>query len=179
MKPVLFLILFLCSLQTIAQFNNSRFAIPYSDKCPRLLYCTDSLSSPALFKKNLTKYFSKEINWRKLEPVKGVIVVQISIDSNGVACCKGYVNYTINRNEEVADIWIDRLINAMPQWRPAICKGKPVNTMRAVALYCHVAGHADFEVNYYYGMHSKINIDNVDNGDMRILDGDEIKRPVK
>jgi hypothetical protein len=129
------------------QVNNIR--IDYKPKCGLGVFPIDEADELAKYNGNLTKYFSKRINWKKLEHVSGLIILDVTIDTLGRTCIVGYVNRTINSNYQVLNLWLEQIVNNMPGWSPARKNGMSVNTTTQLAIYSAVDGHKDLEVDYY------------------------------
>lgn len=147
MKQLLFLALsIIISYSTHAQ-NDSK--IEYMPKCGLVGYPIDDADKLAHFPGNISKYFDKHVNWKKMEQIGGLIIVDVAIDTLGRPCTVGFVNRTINTDHAVLYLFLDAIINRMPPWQPAIKNGKPVNNTTRLAIYSAVEGHKDLEVEYF------------------------------
>jgi hypothetical protein len=151
--PFILCLLFIITTCSAQQVNNNR--IDYRAKCGLGSFAIDEADELAKYNGNLTKYFSKHINWKKLEHVSGLIILDVTIDTIGRACISGYTNRTINSNYQVLNLWLEQIVNNMPGWIPAKKNGIPVNTTTQLAVYSAVDGHKDLEVDYYRSFSQK------------------------
>ena len=149
MKYLLSAIIIITAFHARAQHtvDSKEFLVPYESRCP-VLYTTDTVTTLAFFKGNLTRYFTKHINWKKLDQVEGIIIVRVLVDTNGRACCYAITNNTLSSNETILNMYIGDLITGM-KWRPAMVNKKPVNSIRGIAIYNRVENEEDFTVGYF------------------------------
>lgn len=149
MKYLLSVIFMVTWFHTNAQYtvNSNELLVPYESRCP-MLYTTDSVTTLAFFKGNLTRYFTKHINWKKLEHMEGIIIIRVLVDTNGKACCHAITNNTLSRHETIQNMYLGDLIAGM-KWRPAMVGKKPVNSIRGIAIYNRVENEEEFSVGYF------------------------------
>ncbi len=140
--------------------------------CYKNLQFRDSIHRKPTFRK-LQPYISKRINWKHLERIRGVIYLEVTVDSNGIPCCIGMTHSTINTATEIEALELPKIINNMPKWRPAIWDNQPVNSMRKIGIYCHVEGRNIFEVKYFNKYKDKKIIITTDDATKLNLDWDE------
>lgn len=134
------------SLQSLAQRKPEK--ILFESECPQYEYCKDCGDTKAVFTGKLKRYFEKELNFRDLDLIEGVIIVQVAIDSTGTACANKFYNFTTNTSEEVNRLKLAWLIQKMPKWQPAIASGQPVNSFVQLAFYGKVEDRPLFDVDY-------------------------------
>lgn len=139
---------FVLALLSLSSFAQRGGRIEYQSRCPEYNYCADCGDQKAVFLGKLKKYFEKEINFRDLDIIEGVIIVRVAVDSVGHACAARFYNRTANTPDEVERLQLDRIIERMPQWEPAVFSGVQVNTYVMLAFYSHVDKHGIFDVNY-------------------------------
>lgn len=131
--------------------RSEKFKVPYNHRCGIENACHDCTDTVARFKGNIGKYFSKNMNWRVMEQITGVILVDIAVDASGHTCCYNIYNYTVNDNSTILALGLGSLINTMPVWKPGMKNQEPVSTIRTIAIYSFVKGHPTFEVSYIRG----------------------------
>ena len=144
-----FITLILSILTCSVTYAQSDSKIDYMPKCGLVGYPTDDADKLAHFPGNINKYFDKHVNWKKIELIGGLIIIDVSVDTLGRPCTVGFTNRTINTDHEVLYLYLDDVINRMPAWKPAIKDGKPVNNTTRLAVYSAVEGHKDLEVDYF------------------------------
>lgn len=140
-----FLLLF--SVTVMAQ-RSDKYKIPNTSHCGMEVTCYDCTDTVARFNQKLKKYFSKEMNWRVLEQITGVILIDIAVDETGHVCAKDIYNYTLNDNNIIKSLNLSDLVNHMPAWKPAVKNQLSTSSIRTIALYSFVKGHATFDVDY-------------------------------
>ena len=123
-------------------------ATSYDGYCKLPNFRLDDVDTLATFKGNLTKFFSKHIDWQQLDKIAGVVYIQVLVDSTGHICCKAISHQTLNNNETVNDLQLHSIIEQMPPWQPAIENGKPINTSTLLQLRCRIKGEPMFHVTY-------------------------------
>ena len=146
MKHIILLIL---ATVAIYSANAQNGKIEYQQKCGLTGYPYDEADELAHYGGDLYKYFNKNVNWKKMELIGGLIIVDVAVDTMGNPCTVGYTNKTVNKDYDVLYLFLDNLINKMPRWQPAKKDGKPVNNTTRLAIYSAVDGHKDFEVTYF------------------------------
>lgn len=146
MKHLLTLLLLAFSLQASAQRKPAK--VQYESECPQYDYCKECGDTKAIYPGKMKRYFEKQLNFRDLDLIEGVIVVQIAIDSNGIPCVNKFYNYTTNTSEEVNRLRLPWLIGTMGKWKPAMVNGQPVNSYVKLALYSKVEDRPLFDVDY-------------------------------
>lgn len=148
MKHVLFIIALFTVCSAGAQQKLQQAKISYESICSNIVVQNTAPDSKAVFQGGLIKYFSKEISWRDFETTYGVVIADVLIDTNGVACTQNLYNYTIGPNEQVMKLYVHAIINEMPKWKPAKINGVPVASYRRLAFYSHIKGHPSFDISY-------------------------------
>ncbi|RYE26017.1 MAG: hypothetical protein EOP51_01970 [Sphingobacteriales bacterium] len=143
---ILFTLLLIGFGSTYAQ---NKGKIDYTPKCGLSGYPTDEADQMAKFGGDIGKYFDKHLNWKKMEKVGGLIIVDVAVDTLGHPCTVGYTNKTVNNDHEVYSLYLDDVVNHMPNWQPAMKNGKPVNNITRIGIYCAVVGHKELEVTYF------------------------------
>lgn len=143
------LILFLIFSTGRMVYAQDERRIPYTAKCGMTDFPVDDADELAGFNGNLTKFFSKRINWKKLETISGLVLIEVAIDSQGRSCMVGLLNRTVSRDYDVYNLWLDGIVKEMPLWKPAYKNGQAVNNTTILGIYSAVEGHKDFEVDYY------------------------------
>jgi hypothetical protein len=128
--------------------GSENLKVPYNNRCGIENTCHDCTDTVARFDGNITKYFSRNINWRILEQITGVILIDIGVDASGRCCIYNIYNHTANENNIILDLRLGSLITAMPAWKPAMKNRQPVSSIRSVAIYSFVKGRSTFDVSY-------------------------------
>jgi hypothetical protein len=146
MKRLSFVLVFV--LLAASSFAQRGGKIAYKPNCPKLQYCRDCGDQKAVFLGKLKTYFEKQINFRDLDIIEGVIVIGIKIDSVGNVCVSKFHNRTANTPEEINRLQLANIVNGMPQWEPAVVNGVPMNAYVWLAIYSHVDKHGVFDVGY-------------------------------
>lgn len=130
-------------------FGQKSGAITFYSKCPQLNYCKDCGDTKAAFPGKLKKAFEKELNFRDLERIEGVVILKVVVDSLGNACVDRLYNRSTNSSEEIRLLQLENVFaRSMPKWKPAILGGKAVNSYVLLAMYSHIDGHGLFDINY-------------------------------
>lgn len=149
MKPLKYtFVCLLFALTSFAQQRSAKNKVNFSAKCGIETDCYSCTDTIAKYKDKLKGYFSKQINWRVMEQIAGVIVVDIAVSENGAVCCRAIYNYTANDNNAILALNLPDLINHMPAWKPAIKNGAAINSIRTIAIYSFVKGRLMFDVDY-------------------------------
>jgi hypothetical protein len=143
------LILAFASLCVSAHAQTKGHQIPYTPKCTLPEYCQDCTDTrPILKGQNMHKFVSKQMNWRKLEDITGVIILDVVVDTNGKSCLAAIHNHTLNSDAAVMELGFENIFNDVSGWKPGTKAGKRVNTIMSVAVYCQVKGREAFDVGY-------------------------------
>lgn len=148
MKALIYTVALLLLSGTIKAQRSDKYKIPNTSHCGMEVTCYDCTDTVARFNQKLKKYFVKEINWRVLEQITGVILIDVAVDETGHVCAKDFYNYTLNDNNTIKALNLSDLINHMAAWKPAIKNQLSVSSVRTIALYSFVKGHATFDVGY-------------------------------
>lgn len=106
--------------------------------------CADCGSPKATYGKadSLTQYFSRHISEAQLETISGVVAIQVQVDATGKVCCYSISNRSNAVTEYITSLKIDRIINGMPKWQPAIMNKKPVSSSVPLLLYINTGEQA-------------------------------------
>jgi hypothetical protein len=123
--------------------------VEYQQKCGLTGFPYDEADELAHYGGDIYKYFNKNVNWKKMELIGGLIMIDVAVDTMGNPCTVGFTNKTVNTDHAVLYLYLDNIINKMPRWQPAKKDGKPVNNTTRIAIYSAVDGHKDFEVTYF------------------------------
>lgn len=142
------LICLLCVCNTFAQLRSEKNKVNFSARCGIETDCYSCTDTTARYKGNIKNYLNKQMNWRLLEQMAGVIVVDIAISENGTACCHAVYNYTASDNNAILALNLPDIIKNMPAWKPAIKNQVAINSIRTVAMYFFAKGHPIFDVEY-------------------------------
>ncbi|PJJ61020.1 hypothetical protein [Hymenobacter chitinivorans] len=79
----------------------------------------------AQFGQDLTAYFTNRIPTRLYRNFKGLVLVEVHVDSLGQPCALRLADHTFGSDPALLNL--PALIGAMPRWSPARLSGKPVN----------------------------------------------------
>ncbi|MBZ4033167.1 hypothetical protein K6T82_00190 [Flavobacterium sp. 17A] len=95
------------------------------ENCHLSNFCLDCGDTKANPPKTFLDELKNNLDKKKLSEIKGIIEVQILIDENGKSCLLSSVNKT---NVSSKKINLQKAINNMSFWEPAISKNKPQNS---------------------------------------------------
>jgi hypothetical protein len=112
MKTSVTIILLLLALQVNAQYYR------YSDNT---CLCENAVSNPYFNKEAIEDYFNSKLPPFAVDSLNGSLFLLIYIEKDGKSCCRSIRNTT---NTDIRGLKIFELIQQMPNWQPAIYKGK-------------------------------------------------------
>ncbi len=138
MKTTLLLCFFMaCFMASYAQQGPS---VKVAGNCAVANTCADCGSPKAVFGKgdSLTAYFRRHIDSNSLETIEGIVSMKIYVDANGKVCCYAINNRSNASTEYITSLKLDKIINNMPLWKPAMVNKKPVNVALALRLYINM-----------------------------------------
>ena len=120
----------------------------YAGNCLPEGYCKDCGETKAVYEGKLIKYFEKQLDWAIMSKMSGVVVVKILVASNGIPCAYAFYNHSTVDEQTIRDLHLDKIVNRMGKWTPAMQDGQPVNSSVLLAIYSKVKYHKMFEVDY-------------------------------
>ena len=81
---------------------------------------------------NVYDYLNQQFSEAKLfENVSGKVLIGILVFDNGKTCCKSFGNMT---GKEINSKKVKEIIDEMPDWKPAVQNGEPVNFLYNLML---------------------------------------------
>ena len=100
-------------------------------KCGHVSFCFDCGDVKARYGNslNIQSYLAKHLNPESFQSLKGQLFVEVIIFINGKACCRSITNITNGSNREIEKLKIDKVIDDMPLWTPAVDKGENQNSV--------------------------------------------------
>jgi hypothetical protein len=116
--------------------------------CPLRAYCMDCGTTPAdLLQVPVDAYFHQQLTPAQITPLTGTVMVQIMVDTTGVACCLSVQNLTARPNASIEALHLDRLVAAMPRWQPARTGSRAQTASTTVRL--QFEGAAGFSARHF------------------------------
>lgn len=122
MKKIL-LIALMFFLQ-VSAYSQNLYPEKYQN-CHLATFCLDCGDVLAMPPKTFVEELNNSLDKKKLAEIKGVIEAQILIDENGKPCLISVMNKT---NVASKKLNLEKAINTVSFWQPAISKNKPKNS---------------------------------------------------
>lgn len=133
----------------IRKDNVKDVEVPYESACHLTAFCIDCGVPAATPSVDLTAYFYERIDRSMLSAIRGLLTIQVLVDTTGKSCTKGFNNNTLGTPADILAMKLDTIVNSMPAWQPAMDQGKPENATVFIDIYSFVVGRKEFEVEMF------------------------------
>lgn len=126
--------------------------IAYDDnQCKKTSFCLDCGTPRAKMKGDIlvNDYFLAKLDKNAIEELYASILIQLLVDKNGKVCTREITfRSPVNTEEQIKALHLEKIVNEMPDWSPAVEDGKPECSIVLLRILAHANGY-DFNVDYY------------------------------